>query len=155
MYISNVFTYRVCYHVWPWLSEFSGVVLNCFTLSNSTIFTDGSRINPEESSTHCSIQSVFTGMGQETCEWDGPFLIIFIRWGHQGKRNRQRGWIVYISIMSFWLRYVTAGHEIERDVGLGNSTTFRSPDPPWSSLLGMNGPVSVQTPTCSSAPYTR
>ena len=26
------------WHVWPWLSEFSGVAVSCFTLSRSTIF---------------------------------------------------------------------------------------------------------------------
>ena len=73
VYISNVFTYRVCYHVWPWLSEFSGVVLNCFTLSNSTIFTDGSLINPEDNLYSLAwVRKLVNGM-------DGPFLIIFIR----------------------------------------------------------------------------
>ena len=33
----------------PWLSEFSGVVLSCFTLSRSTIFTDVSLEKPEDS----------------------------------------------------------------------------------------------------------
>ena len=60
-------------HVSPWLSEFSGVVLNCFTLSNSTIFTDGSLINPEDNLYSLAwVRKLVNGM-------DGPFLIIFIR----------------------------------------------------------------------------
>ena len=35
--------------VWPRLSEFSGVVLSCFTISSSTVFTDVSLIKPEDS----------------------------------------------------------------------------------------------------------
>ena len=34
-------------HVWPWSSEYSGVVLSCFTLSRLTIFTDVSLLVPE------------------------------------------------------------------------------------------------------------
>ena len=36
------------YCVWPRLSEFSGVVLSCFTLSLSTGFTDVSLMKPED-----------------------------------------------------------------------------------------------------------
>ena len=35
--------------IWPWLSEFSGVVLNCLTLSGAIIFTDVSLIQLEDS----------------------------------------------------------------------------------------------------------
>ena len=35
-------------HVWPWLTEFSGVALSCFTLSRLAIFTDVSLIEPEK-----------------------------------------------------------------------------------------------------------
>ena len=30
------------FRVWPWLSEFSGGILSCFTLSSSAVCTDGS-----------------------------------------------------------------------------------------------------------------
>ena len=36
-------------HVWPWLSEFSGVLQSCFALSPSTIFTHVWLIKPEDS----------------------------------------------------------------------------------------------------------
>ena len=36
-------------HVWPWLSEFSGVLQSCFALSPSTIFTQVRLIKPEDS----------------------------------------------------------------------------------------------------------
>ena len=35
--------------IWPWLSEFSGVVLTCLTLSGAIIFTDVSLIQLEDS----------------------------------------------------------------------------------------------------------
>ena len=38
-----------CCYVWPWLSEFSDVVLSCFTPSRSAIFTDVSLIKPKDS----------------------------------------------------------------------------------------------------------
>ena len=34
---------------WPWLGEFSAVVLSCSTLSRSTAFADVSLIQPEDS----------------------------------------------------------------------------------------------------------
>ena len=34
---------------WPWLSEYSGVVLSCYTLSRSTVLTDVSLLEPEDS----------------------------------------------------------------------------------------------------------
>ena len=36
-------------HVWPWLIEFSGVALTCFTLARSTVFTEVSPIKSEDS----------------------------------------------------------------------------------------------------------
>ena len=51
--IYNLFTRRISmqrrYHVWHRLSEFSGDLLNCFTLSNLTTFTDVSLVKPEHS----------------------------------------------------------------------------------------------------------
>ena len=45
-------------HVCPWLTEFSGTVLSCFTLSRQTIFTEISPINRKTHSYHCSRQFV-------------------------------------------------------------------------------------------------
>ena len=36
-------------HVWPWLIQFSGVKMSCFTLSRSTTFTEISPIQQEDS----------------------------------------------------------------------------------------------------------
>ena len=53
-------------HVWHWLSEFSGVVLSCFTISFSTIFTDVTLIKPVVQLT-AQDNSLFSVIGQEAC----------------------------------------------------------------------------------------
>ena len=58
---TTLFTRRVCMHgrchAWPWLSEFSSIVLSCFTLSRSTIFTDDTNKRTVRLvSPHCSRQ---------------------------------------------------------------------------------------------------
>ena len=64
--------------VWPWLSEFSNVVLRCFTLSRSLdsfhavlLFSQTGRL--VQPIVHGS--SLFSVMGQDTCEYDNQFDI--------------------------------------------------------------------------------
>ena len=55
-------------HTWPWLIEFSGVVLNCFTLSRLTIFPDAS--HPKTGRLVQPIvqdNSLLSVVGQEMC----------------------------------------------------------------------------------------
>ena len=51
--IHNFLTCRLSKHghccVWPWLIEFSGVAMSCFTLSRFTIFPDVLFVKPEDS----------------------------------------------------------------------------------------------------------
>ena len=63
---------HVRYLVWLWLSEFSSVVLSCFTRSRSTGFTDVSLTKPEDSvnpsfkATICPLMS-WVGKPVNTC----------------------------------------------------------------------------------------
>lgn len=50
------------YHAYPWLSEFSGAVLTCFTLRRSTVLMDDTSIRIE------MIQLNQARSGQETCD---------------------------------------------------------------------------------------
>ena len=47
LFTTCVLTHGHC-HVWPWLIEFSGVVLSFFTLSGLPIFTEVSPMKPED-----------------------------------------------------------------------------------------------------------
>ena len=59
-----------------WFSEFSGVVLRCFTASSSTIFMDVSLIKPEASFNPFFNAVLCSYMGQETFECQRYFDIL-------------------------------------------------------------------------------
>ena len=48
------------------LSELSGVVLSCFTISSSAVFTDVSLIRLQVSFSPCDGKSLFSVLGQKT-----------------------------------------------------------------------------------------
>ena len=52
--------------IWPWLNEFNGAVLSCFTRFRTTIYTDVLLIKSEDSLRQG--KSLFSDMGQENCE---------------------------------------------------------------------------------------
>ena len=62
-------------HVWPWLTEFSSIVLSCFTFSPLSIFPDALLIKLEDCSKLIKVEptvqsnSLFSVMGQGTCEF--------------------------------------------------------------------------------------